>query len=742
MRIALVSRELAPYTGGGIAPIVAAAARELAQIAEVTVVTTASARAEHERLRAADDPRVLPDVIRLLFVEEPGPEGFGAAFSYMHAYSARVHELLREAYGDDGPDLIEFCDYLAEGFVTIQAARTRARWLAGTLVCVRLHTTSELCNVLDAHIGDDFATVALYEAERYCLRHADRILWSGGDVLATYQRYYGANALATAVKIADAFLEEQDEDSDDDEKRPIPGEIVRLLYVGRMERRKGVQNLVRGLLELPRDDWRLTLLGSDTNTGPLATSLRDQIELMVAGDPRVRFAEPVPRHAVGALIRRHDVVVLPSLWECWPNTGREALQQNRPLLASPVGGLCEMVQTDRSGWLSAGTDARGLAEAVAARLDDPASIADLIEAGGPREVFEELTDPQRFLERYRDLLAVQRPRAIDAQPPAGANAAPLVSIVVPYFKLEALVEQTLDSVAAQTHPNIETIVVNDGSLREEDAILVEVALRPGVTVVTQVNSGLGAARNFGIAQARGEYILPLDADDIIAPDFVARCVQALEADESLAYAGTWVEYMKPDGTRVVDPLGGYMPYGNWSSLIQRNNVAGVCSCMIRRRVFDLGFRYSHELTSYEDWLLYWELGRDLPVKTGPPERLFRYRVREESMMREIGAPRLARLLGELQAHLRGADVRWTLPNVAPLTSHNDANTSSADRGPESADMLERANAELRAANASLSRERLGTREAAAATVLARHAAALERIAELEAQLAQQPSAAG
>ncbi|MDQ3851181.1 MAG: glycosyltransferase [Actinomycetota bacterium] len=697
----------------------------------MTVVTTTSARAEHERLRAAGDPRVLPDAIRLLFCEEPSPSGHGAAFSHMHAYSARVHDVLREAYGDYGPDLIEFCDYLAEGFVTIQAAHTRAQWLENTLVCVRLHTTSELCNVLDAHVSDDFPTVALYDAERYCLRHADRILWSGGDVLGTYERYYGVDALAPAVKIADAFLDECGQDPGR-EGGPPAGQPVRLLYVGRLERRKGPQNLVRGLLDLPRDDWRLTLLGSDTRTGPLATSVRDQIELMIAGDPRVLFAAPVPRDEVGPLIRAHDLVVLPSLWECWPNSGREALQQNRPLLGSPVGGLCEIIQADRSGWLSAGTDATSLAAAVAGRLDDPASITDLIASGAPRSVFEELTDRQRLVDGYRELLFGERPRAHMG----AAGDPPLVSVVVPYFRLEKLVEETLDSVATQSYPNIETIVVNDGSLRHEDASVVgNAALRPGVTVVTQVNSGLGAARNFGISQARGTYILPLDADDLIEPGFVARCVHALEADASLAYVGTWVEYMKPDATRIVDPLGGYMPYGNWSSLLQRNNVAGVCSCVIRRRLFDLGFRYSHELTSYEDWFLYWQLARAGHHGGIAPERLFRYRVRDDSMIRKVGTPRMTRLLGELRGHLREDDVRWTRPEVAPVAARQRAAPTSADAEDGRAEVLERANAELRAANAALARDHIGTRDAAESAVIARYAAALEeareRIGELE-----------
>ena len=124
---------------------------------------------------------------------------------------------------------------------------------------------------------------------------------------------------------------------------------MRLLYLGRMERRKGVQNLLRALTATYRQDWHLTMLGGDTDTGPLGTSLRSQLELMVSEDERIEIADPVPRDEVGAFIERHDVVVIPSLWECWPNVAREALLHNRPILGTPVGGLTEMVVPGRSG---------------------------------------------------------------------------------------------------------------------------------------------------------------------------------------------------------------------------------------------------------------------------------------------------------------------------------------------------------------------------------------------------------
>jgi glycogen(starch) synthase len=653
MRIALVSRELYPYVGGGIAPIVAAAARLLSTIADVTVVTSAAYRGEHARLSAVGDSRLLPESVRICWVEEPEPDEVGAYLSYMHAYSARVDRALRMAYPDRGPDLIEFSDYLAEGMVTVQARHTHDPWLDRTLVCVRLHTSGEICAVLDGHMPAEFETIAVQDAERYTLRHADRLLWSGGDVLNTYRRFYGECALAPAERIPDAFLVEP---SDDDAARagrdPSDDAPLEFLYLGRLERRKGVQNLLRAVTATGRRDIRLTLLGEDTATGPLQTSMRSQLELMASEDERIRFVDPVPRSDVAGYIRAADVMVIPSLWECWPNVAREALMHNRPVLGTPVGGLTEMVVAGRSGWLAHDTSAEAIRAAVERLADDPGSVRGLIHSGAPRARFQELTDPEALLRRYRRLAAAGR-----RTPPRRDNGVPLVSVVIPYFRLERYVGQTVESVLAQTHPRIEILVVNDGSLRGEDEALYNGALG-GVTVLTQPNSGLSAARNLGIAHARGRYVLPLDADDMLDPRFVERCVEALECDPELAYVTTWVRYIDPDGRPLTEEGGGYMPYGNWSRLLERNNVGGTCSALFRRRVFELGFAYSADLTSYEDWLLYYDLQRAGHHGAVIPERLLQYRVRPDSMMRTDGKPMTQLIFDEIRAHVLENEVQW------------------------------------------------------------------------------------
>src|ERR1035438_10871876 len=110
--------------------------------------------------------------------------------------------------------------------------------------------------------------------------------------------------------------------------------------------------------------------------------------------------------------------------------------------------------------------------------------------------------------------------------------APLVSVIIPAYRAAESIADTLD-LLAQTFKDYEIIVVNDGSPDSED---LEKALEPyreRIIYLRQENEGPGGARNAGIRTARGQYIAPLDADDIGAPEHLAAQLAVLEAHPSI-----------------------------------------------------------------------------------------------------------------------------------------------------------------------------------------------------------------
>lgn len=655
MRIALVSRGVHPFGGGGIGVQVAGACAALGEIADVTVVTSSTNEQPYRELEHAKHPD-LPPGVRFEFVQEPEPEEVGSYYSFMHLYSARAYAKLEELYGRHGVDVIEFADFLGEALVTVQGRRAHEPFLRDAAVCVRLHTSAEMCSVLNGYVDDEFETRTVFAAERHALRYSDRVLPPGGEVLSTYRRFYGVEALAPATVIRPIVPAAGTARTPD----PAPtSNGLQLLYLGRLERRKGVEDLIRAVTSLRRENWSLTLLGGDTDTAPLGMSMREQLALAAGDHPQIKFVDGLPRADVAKLIQDHHVLVCPSRWECWPSVILEAFEANRPVLATPTGGIGEMVRETGAGWVTEGRGDQPLTDAIERLLDEPERVDELIGSGVPQRAFASLNDPDVFRSGYAGL--AQRhamSTRSGGQAAARRDSAPLVSVVVPYFRLDGFIEDTLRSIFEQDYQRLEVIVVNDGSLRPEDRVLAELSSRYPIRVLTKENAGLGRARNAGIRQSRGRYVLPVDADNLIHPEFVGRCLEILEQESSVAFVTTWSLYLDEDGQPLEDGDTGFQPFGNSSTAVLKDNVAGDATAVIRRRVFDRGYWYSPDLTSYEDWQFYRELHAAGLYGCVIPKRLLLYRVRSGSMLREVGLPQRGRLYGEMQAQLRERQIEW------------------------------------------------------------------------------------
>jgi glycosyltransferase involved in cell wall biosynthesis len=106
-----------------------------------------------------------------------------------------------------------------------------------------------------------------------------------------------------------------------------------------------------------------------------------------------------------------------------------------------------------------------------------------------------------------------------------------ISVVIPCHNSAPWLLETLASVVNQTLPALEIVLVDDGSTDDTAAIIDDaVAKHPSVMRAALDNRGVAAARNLGISMASGEYIMPLDADDLIAPTMLAECARVLDVD--------------------------------------------------------------------------------------------------------------------------------------------------------------------------------------------------------------------
>ncbi len=139
-----------------------------------------------------------------------------------------------------------------------------------------------------------------------------------------------------------------------------------------------------------------------------------------------------------------------------------------------------------------------------------------------------------YLEEVRAAVQNLRPTARQTDDTAIKPNSPLVSVVMPTYKHEDYVLQALDSVFAQTFTDYEVIVINDGSPDGTAEILKPLAAAGRIRYFEQANAGQAAARNRGIAEAKGEFIAFLDDDDLWPPDKLEWQVREMEAHPEAA----------------------------------------------------------------------------------------------------------------------------------------------------------------------------------------------------------------
>lgn len=171
-------------------------------------------------------------------------------------------------------------------------------------------------------------------------------------------------------------------------------------------------------------------------------------------------------------------------------------------------------------------------------------------------------------------------------------AQPLVSVVVPVFAGERFLGEALDTIAAQTYPRIETIVVDDGS---PDASAELAMSRTGVRVLREPHRGVAAARNAGIAAATGELIAFLDQDDLWRAAKIASQVALLGQHPRLDIALCHVEAVLLDGTP-------HPSWLTWETAVQPGYVPS--AWLVRREAFArVGlFDTSYRMVCDADWL--------------------------------------------------------------------------------------------------------------------------------------------
>jgi glycosyltransferase involved in cell wall biosynthesis len=204
-----------------------------------------------------------------------------------------------------------------------------------------------------------------------------------------------------------------------------------------------------------------------------------------------------------------------------------------------------------------------------------------------------------------------------------------VSVIIPCFNQGGFVREALESIEVLDNNAVEIIIVNDGSTDPETNKILDLLAKEGYHVIFQNNKGLAGARNAGILEAVGDYILPLDADNQLLPGFLTRGITLFDNHPEVAVIYGNAEFFG-------DKSGEWKPGSFNLQKLMLSNYIDACA-MIRRSVFDSVGLYDEQMKfmGWEDWDRWLAISFAGHCFYYLDEKVFRYRVGNESMIRKL-----------------------------------------------------------------------------------------------------------
>lgn len=339
----------------------------------------------------------------------------------------------------------------------------------------------------------------------------------------------------------------------------FPGNVSRnshsIMFAGGIHPHKGVHLLLDAFQLVRRQipDVELHLYGD----GAMWRGGDDYGNYLKSIKPQgVYFHGYVDNRNMPEIYSKHGTLCLPSVLESFGLVTVEAQACGCIPVVHKVGGVAATLADGRTGLLYEPNTPQKLAETIIKAIGmveaDPSMRQRAIDFA--RDNFS-MANAAKYISRLEDRIAIVRQRrtprapgtagvveqqlACSRQPGHFQNATdkPLVSVIMPVYNGADYIGRAIESVLAQDYPNFEIVIVDDGST-DNTRQVIQGYHDERIRYFRQENSGVSSARNFGIRNAAGPYIMPLDADDMMAPAFITKHLREFEKhpDADLVYS--------------------------------------------------------------------------------------------------------------------------------------------------------------------------------------------------------------
>jgi glycosyltransferase involved in cell wall biosynthesis/GT2 family glycosyltransferase len=537
-------------------------------------------------------------------------------------------------------DIILFQDWLGLGHAGVIAKHAGLAFHRTTLAVIAHSVTPWLLEA-NQSFPQSRAELALIHLERQAIEYADAVVSPSLHLMNWLGR--AGWTLPGSTSVIPYFLEGPEllgavQLASPARKTTRVDKPSHLVFFGRLEERKGISIFLAALTseELKNFRFKLTFLGRPATKsiedvrGFVATHRSD----LMAG---VDFQPHLSSDEAQALLSSRDCIpVMPSLVDNSPCVIYECLKLRLPFVAASSGGIPELIHAgDRDRCLFDPTP-----EALARKLRGVLS-SEFWESARPSY------DQREIGERWLAWFEQHAPKQQAAKPIVSkpllrsATEAADTTVVITHFERPQLVEQNLRALAMQSDKSFDVVLVDDGSQSEAalaflDRVGCGIAGLP-LKVVRQSNKYLGAARNEGIRNATGSFVIFLDDDNIPFPNMVEVFRRAAHATDADIVTCQMQFFRNPTGGPDLEELltgerwafpGGPVPL----AVIQ--NCFGDATAIYKRDLFErLG--YFHELpgVTFEDWQLHLRACLEGFSLISLPLPLFWYRITPGSMIK-------------------------------------------------------------------------------------------------------------
>lgn len=565
--------------------------------------------------------------------------GYETMISY--SFAAIVEQYLQK---EGLPDWVEAQEYNGIAYYLLQKKHLGYALFRDLKVVVTCHCPSFL-TFEHNHINTyQLPYFWIGEMERFCIQAADVCISPSQYLVNTLTEKYSYLQREYHI-LHNPFIPY--------ERSQTPGDLSdEVVFIGKLSPAKGALRLLKEFAQLWMQGSRtvLTMIGDDNyfyhamNTTSGAYIRKKYANYIDAGLLRITGPQ-APAH-IREAVRGAKAVVVPSTVENFPFTVVECMYEGKVVLASAQGGQRELIRDGENGFLFDYQEPGSLLQKLQAIVAlDAGTLVRLGEKAS--QTVREVCDPQHYYQQKCRVLNDAAPMHQELFPfkqatvcaaPRGADQQGLLSVVVPFFNMERYAQETIDSILACAYPQLEIIVVDDGSTEDNSiAWLKGAAAHPKVRVVHQENKGLAEARNTGARAARGEFLAFLDADDKVNWDYYPKAIALLKQKRNVHFVGCWIKYF--EGAAGLWPA--FQPEPPY---ILYHNMVNSSSLVYRRQSF-LGSgqndaRLIYGMEDYDSVLSMLGGGCSGVVL---PEALFYYRVRKDSMARGFNKSNMAYL---------------------------------------------------------------------------------------------------